>query len=148
MKITAQIQYTALLLVLFGLSSLSGQSKMQMRAAEGEKVMVIIHTIKAEAKADYDRFILQFFNILLHDKSPLLQEQYMKSRWLQPLKQNADKTWTYITILDPLVEDGDYLFRPLFERKLGKVEADKMMKAYYSYMQVPQRVIVQVQSEH
>lgn len=72
----------------------------------------------------------------------------MKSRWLKPLKQNADKTWTYICILDPYMEDGDYLFRPFFERKLGKAEADKLMKAYYSYMQVPQRVINQVQSEH
>lgn len=61
MKIAARIQYTVILLVFFGFSSLSGQSKMKMRAAEGEKVMVIIHTIKAAAKTDYDQFMRKFF---------------------------------------------------------------------------------------
>lgn len=142
------IRSTVILLALFSLTFAVGQSKENMKAKKGEKVVIMITYVKAEAKEAYEQFMEEFFDILLHDKSPMLQEMYLKARWLEPETQNEDKTWTYTVILDPYVEDGNYAFQPLFERKVGKAEAKKLMQRFSSYLDRPQVIISQLQSEH
>lgn len=148
MRTKLLIRSTVILLALFSQTFAIGQSKGSMRAKEGEKVVIMITYVKAEAKEEYDKFMTEFFDILLHDKSPMLQEQYLKARWLEPETQNEDKTWTYTVILDPYVEDGDYRFYPLFERKVGKEAAKELMQRYVSFLDRPQVIISQLQSEH
>lgn len=132
----------------FSNSDLIGQSKDKMRAQEGERVLILINNIKEVAKEDYEKFMDEFFDLLLHDKSPILREQYLKSRWLTPVSQNHDKTWTYIFIMDPYVEDGNYEFEPLFERRYSKEETRKRIALHDSFFQTPQKAIFQIQTRH
>ena len=87
--------YLLFVLVIVGSFSLKAQDKSVTRAKESEKVWVIVNFIKDEAKADYLSWMnTYFFPALKNSKDPVIQKQYQCTRWLEPLHQNADKTWT------------------------------------------------------
>ena len=138
------------ILGLFLLTQVSyAQSKQEMRAQKGEKVVIITATIKAEAKEDYEKWIRDiFYGVINNDKSPTMQEQYLKARWLTPTRQNEDGTWTYLFLMDPWVEDGDYHFQSVLERKYSKEETQQLLELELSYLAEPRKLYSTYQSEH
>lgn len=125
------------------------QSKETMRAKAGEKVLLITHKVKAASKANYEEWIEKYmFGIILNDKDPTIQEQYLKTRFLTPNRQNKDGTWTYVFFMDPWVEDGNYNFVPMLEKEYAKEKAQQLFDDFLSYLAVPFEVTTLVQSGH
>ena len=56
-------------------------AKNNMRAQEGEDVLLIINYVKNEFKAHYEKFMHEvFFDILLKSDNPNMQNQFSKTR--------------------------------------------------------------------
>ena len=124
------------------------QNKEEVRAKEGDKMMIIFNTVKADAKQDYMKFMENLFFPMVRDhKKPMIREQHLKTRWLGPVTQNEDGSWTFVYLMDPLVENGNYQFPPLFEEKFGQEKAKELLEQYSSFLAAPMRVhsLVQLQ---
>lgn len=123
---------------LLGSFALNAQTNMETRAKEGEKVWIMINKVKADVKEEYEKYMTDvFYDLLLTTQTAKLQEQYKTSRWLTGTKENEDGTWNYVFIMDPVVEDGDYRFEPLFMEKYEEEEAKKLIAQYNSFMAEP-----------
>ncbi|HFA47547.1 MAG TPA: hypothetical protein ENJ95_00860 [Bacteroidetes bacterium] len=123
--------------------------KEDMRAKEGEKTLLIINYVRGESKLEYEKFMDEvFFDLLLSSEKPLMKEQYNKTRWLSPARQNKDNTWTYAFFMDPLVEGGNYEFPLLFQEKYSKEESEKLIGQYESFMASPPQVHSLIQTKH
>jgi hypothetical protein len=99
----------------------------QTPPTKGEKVWIIVNYIRETAKSDYEKWMTDvFFAPMKTTQDPILKKQYDATRWLTPAKQNKDKTWTYVFIMDPVIPNGDYDI----ESHLVKTYGEQMGKAY------------------
>lgn len=125
------------------------QKKADMRAKQGEDVWLIINYVKDEAKADYEAFMADtFFALLQKSKNEKTRQQYRQTRYLKPALQNEDATWTYVFLMDPVEEDGNYDIPELFMEVHSEEEAQKLMEQYESFMARPTEFHGLLQSEH
>jgi hypothetical protein len=113
------------------------RSESRPRAGDGEWVTICIETIKADKKAEFDH--------LLHDiLGPAGLEansrvfEYL--RLIEPSEANSDGTWSYLSILDPVIADGDYRVQHTLESKYGPVEGAKYAKACQECYAAPVKV--------
>ena len=124
------------------------QSKANNRAIEGDRVWLIINYVKAESKPEFEKFMEDiFFKALLTSKEPQRADQYQKTRWLMPAKQNSDSTWTYVFIMDPVVANSNYDMEKLFQEQYSPENSAELFKQYESYI-VRSDFHVFVQSKH
>ena len=122
------------------LSSLcvKAQTKEQTRAQEGQIVWVIINVIKDESKADYLAWMnATFLPAISQSTDVLVQQQYKSTRWLEPKKQNADKTWTYSFIMDPVVPNANYDIEWLLKKTYGDDKGIALYKTYLGFFGQP-----------
>lgn len=111
------------------------QSKTNTRSKEGDQVWLITNYVKAESKQAFEKFMEEvFFKALTNSKNPERAEQYKKTRWLVPAQQNADGTWTYVFIMDPVVPTANYEIEKLFQEQYSPEKAAEMFKQYESYI--------------
>ena len=105
--------------------------------------------MKKESKLEYEQFMEDvFFTLIRNSSKPLMKDQYKQTSWLTPARQNKDKTWTYVSFMDPLVENGNYEFLPLFQEKYAKEEAERLMEQHNSFMASPPDFYPLIQSKH
>jgi hypothetical protein len=124
------------------------QSNTSTRSQEGEQVWVIINYVKADSKRDFEKFMDDvFFKILATSKAPLRAEQSQKTRWLTPLQQNPDSTWTYSFIMDPVVKNANYDIEQLFQEQYSPEKSSQLLKQYESYIAKSEFHIL-LQSKH
>jgi hypothetical protein len=55
---------------------------------------------------------------------------FENTRLIEPQRANDDGTWSYVSILDPVIADGDYSPRSTLERKYGKERGGEYARAY------------------
>lgn len=136
------------ILLLASLPTLA-QDKSTMRAEKGQEVWLIINYVKDEAKADYETFMADtFFAYLQQSDNNKTQQQYRQTRYLRPADQNEDGSWTYVFLMDPVVQDGNYDILDLFTEFHPEEEAKKLMSQYGGFMARPAEMHALVQSEH
>ncbi len=80
---------------------------------EGDTVWVIINHIKPDKRQQFEKFITEI--LWPASKSLSSQDQliFSQTRVLTPVQPEADGTYSYIFIMDPLVSVGDYSIRHL-----------------------------------
>ena len=136
------------LLMIVGSFGLKAQDKSANRAKASEKVWVIVNFIKDEAKADYLSWMNTYFlPALTNSKDPVIQKQYQCTRWLEPIRQNADKTWTYAFIMDPVVPNANYDIAFLLKQTYGEEKGAELSKQMESYFALPTLVYALMQSK-
>ena len=85
------------------------------------------------------------FDHLLHDiLGPAGLESnsrvFESTRLIEPSEANTDGTWSYVSLLDPVIADGDYRVRHTMEGKYGPAEGAKYAKAYQECYAAPVKV--------
>ncbi len=99
------------------------------------KVWVIINYIKDNAKADYEKWMTDiFFKPMNNTKDPVLAQQNASTRWLSPARQNPDKTWTYVFLMDPIIPKADYDIENYLQHTYGEAQGKTYMKQYESFI--------------
>lgn len=96
-------------------------------AASDEHVTVILNHVKADKRQQFEQFVDALHQASQRAASSdrtakLVHEQ---TRVIVPTKPNADGTYTYIFILDPEVEGGNYRYKDVLTKGLGAAEAEK-----------------------
>lgn len=108
------------------------------RAKSGEEVWVIVSYIKADKKADYEKWMKEVFFAALHKtQSQVLKDQMKQTRWLAPTGQNEDKSWSYAFLMDPVVQGGDYDITSLLSKEYGEEKGKVYWEQYMSYWAKP-----------
>jgi len=125
------------------------QNKSENKAKEGEFVYVIVNYVKNEAKAEYEKFMNDvFMKTLMTSTKKVTQQAYSTTRWLIPASQNEDKSWSFIFIMDPVVDDANYSIENLFQEKYSATEANELLKKYESFMAKPMLFNNMIQSKY
>lgn len=109
--------------------------KMKNRAEKGEKVLMIIVKIKNESKKDFEKWIDEiFYPAEYRSKDPMKIAQNKTARWMIPVRQNKDSTWTYAWIMDPYIPNTNYDISDFFTVQYGKELGEKYWQMYLSYL--------------
>lgn len=136
--------FATLLLPIYSFS----QDKADIRAREGEQAWLIVNYVKPESKQDFEKFMEEiFFDALTTSQAPQRAEQYRKTRWFTPARQNEDGTWTYAFIMDPVVAYADYEIEKLFQEKYSPEKSTELLRQYESFIARSDFHVI-VQSRH
>jgi hypothetical protein len=100
-----------------------------------DQTWVIISYIKESAKTDYEKWMTDiFFASMQSSQDPVLKQQYSTARWQKPVRQNADKTWTYGILLDPAIPNADYGIESFLVKTYGEAKGKNYAKQYEGFM--------------
>jgi hypothetical protein len=120
-------------LLLFCLLANATQISAQMQAEP--QTWIILNDIKESAKTDYEKWMTDlFFAPMKASKDPILRQQFSTARWQKPVRQNADKTWTYAILLDPAIPNADYDIESFLVKTYGEAKGKNYMKQYEGFM--------------
>ena len=100
-------------------------------AALGEPMWIVLNHVKADKRQQFEKFA---YDVLL----PALKENaktnlstknlISQTRMLEPTRMNQDSSYTYIWLMDPIVQDGDYGY----ESNLSQFYSPEEVKMYVS----------------
>jgi len=98
-----------------------------LRAAQGQPVLVSLSTIKPDKRDDFRRYIDEVKAPVVRATSP---EAHASVRLLEPSQPNPDGTWTFVWIMDPVVEGEDYEMEPMYEAFYGPEHAQERLREW------------------
>ena len=100
-------------------------------ATLGEPMWIVLNHVKADKRQQFEKFA---YDVLL----PALKENaktnlstknlISQTRMLEPTRMNQDSSYTYIWLMDPVVQDGDYGY----ESNLSQFYNPEEVKMYVS----------------
>lgn len=145
---TKLILVTLLLLALA--PQIFSQSKPAARpmARSGEAVLVCLDPIKKDKRVQYERFLHEIFWPGAAKLSPADQQVFRQTRILHPTKAEADGSYSYFFVMDPLIKGGDYDIESLLTKMYGKAKATEYYKLYTTAHVRPQVSYEITQSKH
>lgn len=88
------------------------------RAVERERVWIRVNTIKADKRDQFEHFVHAILRPAVAQVEPAMARQV---RFLHPREANPDGTYTYVFLMDPVVEGYDY----------AEYEIDQLLKRAY-----------------
>ena len=84
---------------------------------EGERMWIRINTIKADKREQFEHFVHTILYPAVMQVEPAVARQV---RFLHPNAPNEDGTYTYVFLMDPLIEGFDYGIEQLLKRAYGE----------------------------
>ena len=111
------------------------QQPLFAQSQNAAQTWIILSDIKESAKADYEKWMTDiFFAPMQSSTNPVLKQQFSTARWQKPVRQNADKTWTYCILLDPAIPNADYGIESFLVKSYGETQGKTYLKQYESFM--------------
>lgn len=130
-------------------SLIAQENIVKSQAKMSEQVWVITVIVKNEHKQAFEQWINEvMYTALRNSKDNTRQDQLKSTRWLKPAAQNADQTWTYAWIMDPVVPGADYDIPTLLRQAYGDEMAGKHWAAYESFMAKEPELISLIQTNY
>ena len=121
----------ALLLGVIGLNARASVAAQDQaaRAKKGEPVVLFIYAIKADKRAQFESVIkkIREANDQLKRTKPEYGRVARQTRELLPAKANADGTYTYVFLADPVVSGFEYSIADILREAFGQAESDKQV---------------------
>jgi hypothetical protein len=114
-----------------------------IRATNGEKIWVVITPIKADKCAEFEQFVQE---ILVPAVTRIAPNVHRHVRALYPTHPEADGTYIYAFLMDPLLADASYDFAVLFRQAYTEDETQAYLRLWEEVQAAPQRVYEFVQS--
>ena len=118
------------------------------QAKKGERVTIVITTVKAGKQQQFEDFQTKFEAALdkAIQKDATTKKLATNTRSLSPAKANADGTFTYVVLMDPVVANPDaYDILQLLLKVLSEAEVENLMKQADDAVVGPQQVLELVQ---
>ena len=129
-----------LLMLLAVATQAVGQSKSPVRpmARSGEGVWVCLDPIKKDKRAQYERFLHEIFWAGAAKLSAADQRVFRQTRILHPTKAEADGTYSYFFVMDPVIKGANYDIESMLTKMYGKAKATEYFKLYTTAHARPQ----------
>lgn len=126
------------------------QSNLATRAIAkpGETVLVCLNSIKADKKAQYERFLHEIFWPGAAKLSAADQRVFRQTRILHPTKAEKDGTYAYFFVMDPYIKGGDYDIPSLLKKMFGDAKAREHNQLYETAQARPQSCYYEIQSKN
>lgn len=99
-------------------------------AKTNETVWVIAYPVKANKRAQYERFIHEIFWPGAKNLSPAEQKVFKQTRVMHPTKPEADGSYAYLFIMDPVVKGADYGIESLLKKEYGAQKGNEYFKLF------------------
>lgn len=115
-----------------------GKKPVRLQAAEGEEVRVVVNTIKADKREQFEKFVFEIFWPLGKKVTGDERKAFIATRVLLPVKANDDGTYTCLFLMDPVIKDIDYQFTPLLRRFYGAEKAREYEQMFADSAAKPQ----------
>jgi hypothetical protein len=125
--------------MLISVSAVSSRS--EPAKAEPGTMWVLLNHVKADQRASFETFTYERLLPALKKgaaSDPLLKKVHAQTRMLVPKEANADGTYTYNWLMDPVVPGADYAYRAILERAYSKQETDAAIALMEGSMAGPQ----------
>jgi hypothetical protein len=121
----------ALLLSLFAM----GQSKntatpTNKNAKLNQTVWLCTYRVKADKQKEYEHFVHDIFWPGAKKLSKAEQQVFRQTRVMHPLKAEADGTYIYSFLMDPVIEGGDYEIDSLLKKMFGEKTGAEYFKQF------------------
>jgi hypothetical protein len=120
------------------------KDKESTRAKTGDNILVVIVKVKDESKQEFELWIKDvLYSALNKSKSEMKKAQLKATRWLEPVRQNEDSTWTYSWIMDPLIPNTNYDIPRFLDLEYGEELGKKHWEKYMTFMaELPQTMVL------
>jgi hypothetical protein len=98
------------------------------RAAVGDTIYVVEHTVRADRRAQFERFLQDTYwpavrQVARFDTT--VARVLRQTRVVYPLRANDDGTFSYLFLMDPVVPGETYNIRALLRRVYGDMDAER-----------------------
>ena len=112
-----------------------------------ETVWVCLDPIKKDKRVQYERFLHEIFWAGVAKLSAADQQVFRQTRILHPTKAEADGSYSYFFVMDPVIKGADYDIESLLTKMYGKAKATEYYKLYTTAHFRPQTTYVVAQSK-
>ncbi|QHV97459.1 hypothetical protein [Spirosoma endbachense] len=99
-------------------------------AKPNETVWVIAYPVKANKRAQYERFIHEIFWPGAKNLSAAEQKIFKQTRVMHPTKPEPDGSYAYLFIMDPVIKGADYGIESLLKKEYGEPKAKEYFKLF------------------
>jgi hypothetical protein len=106
-----------------------------IRALAGERVWIWVNTIKSDKREQFERFVHQILFPAIVQLEPAAACQV---RFLHPNEANEDGTYTYVFLMDPVIEGLNYDISRLLKRAYGEVLGEEHNELLHEAEATPQ----------
>lgn len=96
------------------------EARQTARAVTGERMWIRFNHVKADKREFFERYIHEILRPAVERVEPSMFRQV---RFLHPTEPNEDGTYTYVFLMDPLIERADYDILNLLKRAYGDAQA-------------------------
>jgi hypothetical protein len=113
------------------LTALTGLSQTTHSVAKpNETVWVIANSVKANKRAQYERFVHEILWAGAKNLSAADQKLFKQSRIMHPTKPEADGSYTYLFIIDPVIKGADYGIESVLKKEYGAQKGKEYFKLF------------------
>ena len=144
----AAIAFLALSLGLSPDASAQKSAPARALAVAGDTVWVVAYSVKPEKRAQYERFVNQFLWPSAAKLAPAEQRAFRQTRVLNPVKPEADGTFAYLFIMDPVQKGIDYSILSLLKKAYGNDKAAEYYKLFTESIVGSAKVYSSVQTRY
>ncbi|WP_128548491.1 hypothetical protein [Larkinella soli] len=99
-------------------------------AKQNETVWVIAYPVKAAKRAQYERFIHEIFWPGAKNLPAAEQKVFRQTRVMHPTEPEADGSYSYLFIMDPVIKGADYGIESLLKKMYGEKKANEYFKLF------------------
>ena len=126
----------------------AAQQKAQSRAlaVAGDTVWVLVNSVKPDKRAQFERFVDEIFWPSAVKLSAADQRAFRQTRVLNAVQPEADGTYAYLFIVDPLQKGFTYNILALLSKVYGKEKGAEHYKLFTESLAAKQRAYVSVQT--
>ncbi|WP_018620660.1 hypothetical protein [Spirosoma luteum] len=123
-----RLLYSFCLIILIAAPALS--QAVHTVAKPNETVWVIAYPVKANKRAQYERFIHEIFWPGARNLSAAERKIFKQTRVMHPTKPEADGSYTYLFIMDPVIKGADYEIESLLKKEYGVQKGTAYFKVF------------------
>ncbi len=119
-----------------------------MRAVKGDTMWVLLNHIKADKCKQFETFVHEILWPIALKTDPISQQVGHHTRVLHPVEMNEDSTYTYVFIMDPVIQGANYQFSYYLKKKYDEEKTKEYLKMVNECYATPQTGYTVVQSQH
>jgi hypothetical protein len=113
----------------------------QSAKASPDTVWVLLNHVKADQRTAFETFAYEHLMPAVEkvaSSDPVVKRLRNHTRLLVPKEPNADGTYTYIWLMDPVVPEADYSYRGILSKVYSKERTDAALALVDGAMSGPQ----------
>ncbi|RYY65133.1 MAG: hypothetical protein EOO12_07800 [Chitinophagaceae bacterium] len=118
------------------------------RAVQGDTVWVIVNPVKADKRDQFVRFLNEIFWPMGYKLKGKDLQVFRQTRVLFPVKAEANGTYSYLFVMDPLVPGGEYDIETLLGKMYSPEKAKEYMRLFSDSLQGEQIWYVSRQTQY